>query len=144
MLTTQYLEEADRLAHWIVVIDTGRVIAQGTAGQLKDQIGGAVIDVQVTDPARLGVAAAVLAGLGDGQPQTDAVQRRATVPAKGGAKTLLAAACGLDNADIELDDLGLRRPSLDDVFMALTGQRPEGPAPQPSRTAQRRGARRQG
>jgi ABC transporter DrrB family efflux protein len=128
LLTTQYLEEADRLAHWIVVIDTGRVIAQGTPGQLKDQIGGAVIDLQVTDPAQLEVATAVLAGLGDGQPQTDPVQRRATVPAKGGAETLVAVARGLDDAGIELDDLGLRRPSLDDVFMALTGQRPDGPA----------------
>ena len=144
LLTTQYLEEADRLAHWIVVIDTGRVIAQGTAGQLKDQIGGVVIDLQVTDPAQLEVAAAVLAGLRDGQPQTDPVQRRATVPATGGAKSLLAAARGLDDAGIELDDLGLRRPSLDDVFMALTGQRPDGPAPPPPRTARRRGARRQG
>ena len=144
LLTTQYLEEADRLAHSIVVIDTGRVIAQGTAGQLKDQIGGAVIDLQVSDPAQLEVAAAVLAGLGDGQPQTDPVQRRATVPATGGAKSLLAAARGLDDAGIELDDLGLRRPSLDDVFMALTGQRPDGPAPPPSRTGRRRGARRQG
>ncbi len=128
LLTTQYLEEADRLAHWIVVIDTGRVIAQGTPGQLKDQIGGAVIDLQVTDPAQLEVATAVLAGLGDGQPQTDPVQRRATVPAKGGAETLVAVARGLDDAGIELDDLGLRRPSLNDVFMALTGQRPDGPA----------------
>jgi ABC-2 type transport system ATP-binding protein len=144
LLTTQYLEEADRLAHWIVVIDTGRVIAQGTAGQLKDQIGGAVIDLQVSDPAQLEVAAAVLAGLRDGQPQTDPVQRRATVPTTGGAKSLLAAARGLDDAGIELDDLGLRRPSLDDVFMALTGQRPDGPAPPPSRTGRRRGARRQG
>jgi ABC-2 type transport system ATP-binding protein len=72
------------------------------------------------------------------------VQRRATVPATGGAKSLLAAARGLDDAGIELDDLGLRRPSLDDVFMALTGQRPDGPAPPPSRTGRRRGARRQG
>ena len=143
LLTTQYLEEADRLAHWIVVIDTGRVIAQGTTGQLKDQIGGAVIDLQVTDPAQLEAAAAVLTGLGDGQPQTDPVQRRATGPAKDGANTLLAAARGLADAGIELDDLGLRRPSLDDVFMALTGRQPDGPAPQPSRTARRRGPRRQ-
>src|SRR5229473_2636032 len=120
LLTTQYLEEADRLAHWIVVVDTGRVIAQGTPGQLKDQIGGAVIQLQVTDPAQLEVATAVLARLGDGQPQTDRVQRRATVPAKGGAETLVAAA-----------------RALDDVFMALTGQRPDepGPAAEPDRTA---------
>src|SRR5216684_740272 len=137
LLTTQYLEEADRLAHWIVVVDTGRVIAQGTPGQLKDQIGGAVIQLQVTDPAQLEVATAVLARLGDGQPQTDRVQRRATVPAKGGAETLVAAARALDDAGVELDDLGLRRPSLDDVFMALTGQRPDepGPAAEPDGTA---------
>ncbi len=91
------------------------MIAQGTSDQLKNQIGGDLIELQVTDPAQLEEAAAVLAGLENGEPQTDRVQRRVTVPAKGGAKTLVATARGLDDAGIELDDLGLRRPSLDDV-----------------------------
>jgi daunorubicin resistance ABC transporter ATP-binding subunit len=124
LLTTQYLEEADRLAHRIVVIDLGRVIAEGTSDELKDQMGGDVLELRVTDPAQLQKAAAILAGLGQGQPQSDPDQRRVTVPAKGGAATLVAAARGLDDAGIGLDDLGLRRPSLDDVFLSLTGQRP--------------------
>ncbi len=124
LLTTQYLEEADRLAHRIVVIDLGRVIAEGTSDELKDQMGGDVLELRVTDLAQLQKAAAILAGLGQGQPQSDPDQRRVTVPAKGGAATLVAAARGLDDAGIGLDDLGLRRPSLDDVFLSLTGQRP--------------------
>lgn len=124
LLTTQYLEEADRLAHLIVVIDLGRVIAKGTSDELKDQMGGDVLELRVTDPAQLRTATAILAGLGHGQPQSDPDQRRVTVPAKGGAATLVAAARGLDDAGIGLDDLGLRRPSLDDVFLSLTGQRP--------------------
>ncbi len=123
LLTTQYLEEADRLAHQIVVVDVGRVIAKGTSDQLKDQMGGDVLELRVTEPSDLETAAAVLAALGDGQPQSDPDQRRVTVPAKGGAATLTAAARGLDDAGVKLDDLGLRRPSLDDVFLSLTGHR---------------------
>ena len=141
LLSTQYLEEADRLAHWIAVIDTGRVIAQGTSDQLKNQISGDLIELQVTDPSQLEAAAAVLAGLGNGEPQTDRVQRRVTMSAKGGAKTLVATARGLDDAGIELDDLGLRRPSLDDVFMSLTGQRPDGTDPQSPRLSRNGGRR---
>jgi ABC-2 type transport system ATP-binding protein len=121
LLTTQYLDEADRLAHQIVVIDYGKVIAEGTADELKDQLGGDVVEVRVASSDDLDKAIAAVAGLGDGKPQVDAEQRRMTLPAKGGAATLMAAARRLDEGDITLEDLSLRRPSLDDVFMALTG-----------------------
>jgi ABC-2 type transport system ATP-binding protein len=121
LLTTQYLDEADRLAHQIVVIDYGKVIAEGTADELKDQLGGDVVEVRVASSDDLDKAQAAIAGLGDGKPQVDVEQRRMTLPAKGGATTLMAAARRLDESDITLEDLSLRRPSLDDVFMALTG-----------------------
>jgi daunorubicin resistance ABC transporter ATP-binding subunit len=121
LLTTQYLDEADRLAHQIVVIDYGKVIAEGTADELKDQLGGDVVEVRVASSDDLDKAIAAVAGLGDGKPQVDAEQRRMTLPAKGGAATLMAAARRLDESDVALEDLSLRRPSLDDVFMALTG-----------------------
>jgi len=121
LLTTQYLDEADRLAHQIVVIDYGKVIAKGTADELKDQLGGDVVELRVASADDLGKALAAITGLGEGTPQVDAEERRMTLPAKGGAATLMAAARRLDESDITLDDLSLRRPSLDDVFMALTG-----------------------
>src|SRR5205823_5677429 len=121
LLTTQYLDEADRLAHQIVVIDYGKVIAEGTSDELKDQLGGDVVEVRVATSSDLDKALAAIAGLGDGKPQVDAEQRRMTVPAKSGAATLMAAARRLDESEVTLEDLGLRRPSLDDVFMALTG-----------------------
>jgi ABC-2 type transport system ATP-binding protein len=121
LLTTQYLEEADRLAHRIVVIDVGRVIAEGTADELKDQMGGDVLEVRVCDATQLAAAAALVAELGQGEPQVDDAQRRVSVPAKGGPSVLIAAARRLDDAGIDLEDLGIRRPSLDDVFLALTG-----------------------
>ncbi|HVA59256.1 MAG TPA: ATP-binding cassette domain-containing protein [Mycobacteriales bacterium] len=121
LLTTQYLEEADRLAHRIVVIDTGRVVAEGTSDELKDQLGGDVLEARVSDPVRIDDAAAQLAALDGGTPQIDRDQQRVTIPAKVGARSLVDAARRLDDAGIELDDLALRRPSLDDVFLALTG-----------------------
>jgi ABC-2 type transport system ATP-binding protein len=121
LLTTQYLEEADRLAHRIVVIDVGKVIAEGTSDELKDQMGGDVLEVRVVDRSQLERAAAIVAELGQGKPQTDETQYRITVPVKGGAEVLVAAARRLDEAGVTLEDLGIRRPSLDDVFLALTG-----------------------
>ena len=120
LLTTQYLEEADRLAHHIVVIDLGRVISEGTSDELKDQLGGDVLEVRVASPGDVESAAAAVSGLEEGEPQVD-VEGRVTLPAKGGASTLVAAARRLDESNIVLEDLSLRRPSLDDVFMALTG-----------------------
>ena len=121
LLTVQYMEEAERLAQRIVVIDTGRVIAEGTADELKDRMGGDVLEARVTDRAELERAAALVADMGQGQARIDVDQRVVSVPAKGGAKVLVAAGHRLDESGIGIDDLGIRRPSLDDVFLALTG-----------------------
>jgi ABC-2 type transport system ATP-binding protein len=121
LLTTQYMEEAERLAHRIVVIDTGKVIAEGTAGELKDRMGGDVLVARVAARADLHRASALLAPLGEGPPHVDPDQQRVSVPARDGTTVLIAAGQRLAEAGIALDDLGIRRPSLDDVFLALTG-----------------------
>ena len=121
LLTTQYMEEAERLADTIVVIDVGRVIAQGTAEQLKDKLGGDTLEARVSDPADLDRALAVLASLGSGRPRCDPDQRRLRLPTKGGTALLIAAGRRFEEQLIPLDDLGIRRPSLDDVFLSLTG-----------------------
>jgi len=120
LLTTQYMEEAEHLADGIVVIDTGRVVAEGTADQLKDRMGGNVLQVRVTNRADMPRAASLIAGLGSTPPRLDTDLKLISLPAKGGAKTLIAAGRALDDAGIALDDLGIHRPSLDDVFLAIT------------------------
>jgi ABC-2 type transport system ATP-binding protein len=125
LLTTQYMEEADRLADRIVVIDTGRVIADGTSEQLKEQLGGDVLEARVKDPTKLEQTAALLAALNGSTPHVDGDQRRVRIPSSGGTPLLLAAGRRLEEAGIALDDLGIRRPSLDDVFLTLTGARPQ-------------------
>ena len=119
LLTTQYLEEADQLADEIVVIDRGREIAKGTADQLKSAVGGERIEVTLAPSSDVGVARSVLGRFAVGE--IHAVDQRLTVPIDGGAGALTAALRGLDEAGVELLDVGLRRPSLDDVFLALTG-----------------------
>ena len=122
VLTSQYLDEVERLARRIVVIDRGTVIAEGTANSLKAAVGGDVLEVEVVDGAVVDAACDVVGGLGEGLPQVDRDERRVSVPTDGGAAALVAAARRLDDAGIDLVDLSLRRPSLDDVFFALTGE----------------------
>jgi ABC-2 type transport system ATP-binding protein len=121
LLTTQYMEEAERLAHQIVVIDTGRVVAQGSAAELKEAIGGDVLEVRVHDPADLARAVALLGDLGHGRPRADPDRHVASLPTKDGVGLLMAAGRRFEEERLPLDDLGIRRPSLDDVFLSLTG-----------------------
>ena len=123
LLTTQYLEEADQLAQDIVVIDHGRVIAHGTAEALKDQIGGDRIEITVMNIGQAGAAAEVLRTLGNGAPLVE--ESRVSVPVSGGSTVMVSAIRALDTAGIEVTDLLLRRPTLDDVFMSLTGHAAE-------------------
>ncbi|GAA4849258.1 daunorubicin resistance protein DrrA family ABC transporter ATP-binding protein [Luteimicrobium xylanilyticum] len=121
LLTTQYLEEADMLADDIVVIDRGRIIARGTADELKRQVGGERLEVTVRDAARLDDAERLLTPLGSGRPHVDRERRTFSVSVGTGVQALTAALRELEAAGIELDDVGLRRPTLDDVFLTLTG-----------------------
>jgi ABC-2 type transport system ATP-binding protein len=121
LLTTQYLEEADELATTIAVVDRGRIIATGTADELKAQVGGERIEVVVHDRTRIAEARGILGRIGLGEPSVEEHTRRLTVPSEGGAKRLVNAVRDLDKAGIALDDIALRRPTLDDVFLSLTG-----------------------
>jgi ABC-2 type transport system ATP-binding protein len=121
VLTTQYMEEAEYLAHRIAVMDDGKVIAEGTADELKARVGGDVLEARVTRPDDLDRADAIATELGAGPLHVDADQRRLSVPVHDGMRVLVTAGRRFDEAGIALDDLGIRRPSLDDVFLALTG-----------------------
>ncbi|MGW3353874.1 ATP-binding cassette domain-containing protein [Streptomyces bungoensis] len=121
LLTTQYLEEADHLAHEIAVVDHGRVIAKGTSDQLKARTGGERVEVVVHERDHIQGAAEVLRGFGKGDTTVEEHTRKLTVPVTGGAKLLAEVIRELDSRGIEIDDIGLRRPTLDDVFLSLTG-----------------------
>ncbi|MGH3149074.1 MAG: ATP-binding cassette domain-containing protein [Rubrobacter sp.] len=128
LLTTQYLDEADRLADRIAVVDSGRVIAEGTSSELKARVGGERLEVTVTEGGDLDAAKRVLepyAKDGAGGARVDADRRYVSATVEGGAKLLAALVRDLDAAGIEVDDLGLRRPTLDDVFLSLTGRAAE-------------------
>jgi ABC-2 type transport system ATP-binding protein len=125
LLSTQYLDEADRLAGRVAVIDRGRVVAEGTPSELKASVGGERIDVAVADPdlypdAVERAVAALVRATGE-QPEIDAASGRITAPAAAGAESLVAAVRELDKANVALADIGLRRSTLDEVFLQLTG-----------------------
>ena len=126
LLTTQYMEEADQLAHRIVVIDHGLVIEQGTADELKDRVGGEVLELQVADRSAVATAVGELVAIGSGAPAVDNASGRITLPVgQSGTMILADAVRRMDGAGIALSHLALRRPSLDDVFLALTGHAAE-------------------
>ena len=121
LLTTQYLEEADRLAHDIAVVDHGRVIARGSADDLKARIGGEQVEVVVHDRELIRTAVAALTPYGSGRPGVEHRTRRIRMPVSGGARVLADVIRELDRRDVLIDDIGLHRPTLDDVFLSLTG-----------------------
>jgi ABC-2 type transport system ATP-binding protein len=126
LLTTQYLEEADELADEIAVIDHGLVIAAGTAEALKDRVGGDVLEFGVTETTRLTEAAGTVADLSDAEPQVDQESGQVSLPVgTAGSQVLVEAVRRLDSLGIEPAGMGLRRPSLDDVFLTLTGHAAE-------------------
>jgi ABC-2 type transport system ATP-binding protein len=125
LLTTQYLEEADQLADQIVVIDSGRVLADGSPDQLKSKLGGDRIDLVLRAGDELPAAAAVVARVVEGEPVTDPAARRVSAPVRDRVTALTEVVRALDDAGIAAEDIGLRRPTLDEVFLRLTGHRAE-------------------
>ena len=125
LLTTQYLEEADRLAHFMVVIDHGQVIARGTGDQLKAQVGGQRLEFTAADAADLAALSELLAPLALDRPSVNEQTRTVSLPVMRGAEDLAAALDRWRGSGIELIDVGLRRPDLDDVFLTLTGHEAE-------------------
>jgi ABC-2 type transport system ATP-binding protein len=123
LLTTQYLEEADRLADRIGVIDDGRIVSEGTADELKDTLGGAVLEITVS-PDDVPRAREVLHAVDGDEVSADALGTGLRIPARDGAVTLMAATRGFDAAEIQPSHIALQKPTLDDVFLSLTGGRP--------------------
>lgn len=145
LLTTQYLEEADYLAEEIVVIDHGKVIAQGTSETLKDSVGGDRVEIVVADAAQIGAATQALEAIGGTAPTVEEIDRRITVPVTGGSTVLVDVVRGLDSAGVVLEDLALRRPTLDDVFLSLTGRTAEADeAADATNKKRQRGSRKKG
>jgi len=132
LLTTQYLEEADQLAHDVAVIDHGRLVARGTPDQLKAQVGGHRIEVQLGNPADAANAVRTLEDIaGTSPPVIDPQSGRLVVPITGGAAPSAEVIRALDTAGIDIADLAVRRPTLDDVFLTLTGAATDTDRPDP-------------
>ena len=125
LLTTQYLEEADELADTIAVVDHGKIIARGTSDELKDQVGGERIELVVHERSEIEHGVALIRGFGVGDPIIDSHTRKVTLPSTGGAQALVQVVGALTDANIVIDDIGVRRPTLDDVFLSLTGHSAE-------------------
>ena len=125
LLTTQYLHEADQLADQVVVIDSGRAIADGTPEQLKSPIGGDRIDLVLHSIGELPAAAAIVARVAEGEPDIDPDSRRVSALVLDPVSALTEVVRALHDAGIAAEDIGLRRPTLDEVFLRLTGHRAE-------------------
>jgi ABC-2 type transport system ATP-binding protein len=121
LLTTQYMEEADQLANYIFVIDHGHIITQGTPEQLKRQIGGDILELHLVNHQEATSAAKLLKGIGKDEPHVDETSGIVTLPVEGGATILVDVVRKFDAANVKLKDIMLRRASLDDVFLKLTG-----------------------
>jgi ABC-2 type transport system ATP-binding protein len=135
LLTTQYLDEADHLASRVVIIDRGRVVASGTPKELKQRAGRSVIEVHVRSVEELPQVAAILGDMDHGEPQVDDTTRRVSVSVEAGVDRLREALSRLEAAGAEVEDITLRPPTLDEVFLSLTGNpaAAEQTSPTPSR-----------
>jgi ABC-2 type transport system ATP-binding protein len=140
LLTTQYLEEADRLARQIMVIDHGRVIAQGTADELKNTMGGDVIDLRFVDGTDFSSAIDAIKEVSKAKIETQPEERRASIPVASGAEDLIRTVRLLDQNGLRVDDLVLRRPTLDDVFLSLTGRATDKEEPAAPKRGRKKGA----